>query len=58
MRDDERDEAVKSHIAALDAEIARLRKMEQALDRRLAEQGGQEPPARSGEPEGGEDPDR
>lgn len=37
MRDDERDEAVAAHLRALDAEIARLRKLEQALDRRLDE---------------------
>ena len=37
-RDDaERDEAVESHLAALDEEIARLRRMEAALDRRIAE---------------------
>jgi chromosome segregation ATPase len=31
----ERDEAVKEHLSALDDEIARLRKMEEALDRRI-----------------------
>jgi cell division protein FtsB len=36
-RDDaERDEAVREHLAALDDEIARLRRMEAALDKRIA----------------------
>jgi hypothetical protein len=34
-RDRKRDEAVNDHLAALDDEIARLRRMEQALDRRI-----------------------
>ncbi len=34
--DAERDEAVREHLAALDDEIARLRRMEAALDRRIA----------------------
>jgi hypothetical protein len=38
MRDDERDEAVAAHLRALDAEIARLRKLEQAMDRRLEDE--------------------
>lgn len=33
--DRERDEAVEAHLNALDDEIARLRKMEEALDRRI-----------------------
>ena len=37
MDDAERDEAVDAHLAALDDEIARLRRMEAALDRRIAE---------------------
>lgn len=37
MRDEERDAAVKAHLEALDAEIARLRKLEGAMDRRLEE---------------------
>jgi cell division protein FtsB len=36
-RDAERDKAVQDHLAALDDEIARLRRMEAALDRRIAE---------------------
>ena len=36
MKDSERDDAVESHLDALDDEIARLRKMEAALDRRIA----------------------
>jgi erythromycin esterase-like protein len=36
MNDSERDRAVADHLAALDDEIARLRKAEAALDRRLA----------------------
>jgi chromosome segregation ATPase len=35
MEDRERDEAVEAHLSALDDEIARLRKMEEALDRRI-----------------------
>jgi hypothetical protein len=34
--DEERDDAVREHLAALDDEIARLRRMEAALDRRIA----------------------
>jgi hypothetical protein len=37
MNDSERDEAVDAHLTALDEEIARLRRMEAALDRRIAE---------------------
>jgi phage shock protein A len=37
MDDAQRDEAVEEHLAALDDEIARLRRMEAALDRRIAE---------------------
>ena len=35
MEDSERDEAVEAHLSALDEEIARLRRMEAALDRRI-----------------------
>ena len=62
MKDSERNEAVEAHLDALDDEIARLRKMEAALDRRIEaaeeerraiEQG---PPARAdGAPPPGED---
>lgn len=60
MKDSERDEAVEAHLDALDDEIARLRKMEAALDRRIEaaeeerraiEQG---PPPRTGDPPPGE----
>jgi cell division protein FtsB len=37
MDDADRDKAVETHLAALDDEIARLRRMEAALDRRIAE---------------------
>ena len=37
MKDSERDEAVESHLKDLDDELARLRKLEQAMDRRIAE---------------------
>ena len=37
VRDDERDEAVQEHLKALDDELARLKKMEAAMDRRIAE---------------------
>jgi hypothetical protein len=37
VRDDERDEAVDEHLKALDDELARLKKMEAAMDRRIAE---------------------
>jgi hypothetical protein len=42
MRDDERDEAVAAHLRALDAEIARIRKLEEAIDRRLEGERGSE----------------
>jgi hypothetical protein len=42
MRDDERDAAVKAHLDALDAEIARLRDLERAMDRKLAQRGSEE----------------
>ena len=51
MRDDERDAAIKAHLEALDAEIARLRKLEQAMDRRLARGDAAEE-----HPDGGEQP--
>lgn len=35
MKDDERDAAVQEHLEALDSEIARLRRMEAEMDRRL-----------------------
>ena len=35
MEDADRDKAVQDHLAALDDEIARLRKMEAAMDRRI-----------------------
>ena len=37
MEDRERDEAVEAHLSALDDEIARLRNMEAAMDRRIAD---------------------
>ena len=37
MKDDERDAAVEEHLKALDDELARLRKMGEAMDRRIAE---------------------
>ena len=37
MEERERDEAVEAHLGALDDEIARLRRMEAAMDRRIAE---------------------
>jgi hypothetical protein len=37
VEDEERDEAVKEHLEALDDELARLKKMEAAMDRRIAE---------------------
>jgi transposase len=37
VRDDERDEAVDEHLKALDAELARLKNMEAAMDRRIAD---------------------
>ena len=37
MKDEERDAAVEEHLKALDDELARLKKMEQAMDRRIAE---------------------
>ena len=36
MKDSERDKAVADHLAAMDDEIARLRRAEAALDRRMA----------------------
>ena len=36
VKDSDRDEAVEAHLGALDDEIARLRKMEAALDKRIA----------------------
>ena len=37
VKDDERDAAVDEHLKALDDELARLKKMEAAMDRRIAE---------------------
>lgn len=37
MKDEERDAAVDEHLKALDDELARLRKLEAAMDRRIAE---------------------
>jgi hypothetical protein len=37
VEDEERDAAVEEHLKALDDELARLRKMEAAMDRRIAE---------------------
>jgi phage shock protein A len=37
VNDDERDAAVEQHLKALDDELARLKKMEQAMDRRIAD---------------------
>jgi phage shock protein A len=37
MEDDERNAAVDEHLKALDEELARLRKMEAAMDRRIEE---------------------
>ena len=37
MNDDERDAAVDEHLKAMDDELARLKKMEAAMDRRIAE---------------------
>ena len=37
VEDDERDAAVQEHLKALDEELARLRKMEATMDRRIAE---------------------
>ena len=37
VNDDERDDAVQEHLKALDDELARLKKMEAAMDRRIAE---------------------
>jgi predicted short-subunit dehydrogenase-like oxidoreductase (DUF2520 family) len=37
MEDEKRDAAVEDHLRALDDEIARLRQMEEAMERRLAE---------------------
>jgi hypothetical protein len=37
VKDEERDAAVEEHLKALDDELARLKKMEAAMDRRIAE---------------------
>ena len=37
VNDDERDDAVQEHLKALDDELARHKKMEAAMDRRIAE---------------------
>jgi hypothetical protein len=37
MEDEERDAAVEEHLKALDDELARLKKMDAAMDRRIAE---------------------
>jgi hypothetical protein len=37
MKDEERDAAVDEHLKALDDELARLKKMEAAMDRRIAD---------------------
>ena len=37
MKDDERDAAVDEHLKALDDELARLRELEAAMDRRIAD---------------------
>jgi hypothetical protein len=37
VKDEERDAAVDEHLKALDDELARLKKMEAAMDRRIAE---------------------
>ncbi len=37
MKDDERDAAVNEHLKALDDELERLRKLEAAMDRRIAD---------------------
>ncbi|MEA2428202.1 MAG: hypothetical protein QOF37_1830 [Thermoleophilaceae bacterium] len=37
MEDEERDAAVEDHLKALDGELARLRKLEAAMDRRIEE---------------------
>jgi phage shock protein A len=37
MEDEERDAAVEEHLKALDDELARLKKMGAAMDRRIAE---------------------
>jgi phage shock protein A len=37
MEEPDRDKAVEEHLEALDDEIARLRRMEAAMDRRIAE---------------------
>jgi len=54
MKDAERDAAVEKHLADLDDEIARLRRMEAALDRRL-DAWDQDRGARPPEPDAGED---
>ena len=37
VKDDERDAAVDKHLKALDDELARLRELEAAMDRRIAD---------------------
>jgi hypothetical protein len=37
VEDEERDAKVEEHLKALDDELARLKKMEAAMDRRIAE---------------------
>ena len=37
MKDEERDAAVEEHLKALDDELARLREMGAAMDRRIAD---------------------
>jgi len=37
VKDDERDAAVEQHLQALDDELARLRRLEAAMDRRIAD---------------------
>jgi chromosome segregation ATPase len=37
VKDDERDAAVEQHLKSLDDELARLRKLEAAMDRRIGE---------------------
>jgi phage shock protein A len=37
VKDDERDAAVEQHLKALDDELARLRRLEAAMERRIAD---------------------
>jgi hypothetical protein len=37
VKDDERDAAVEQHLKALDDELSRLRRLEAAMERRIAE---------------------